>query len=208
MLIFSGFASHFRGGCEHYKQIENVEVTFDTMRSGLACFFGFVSAATSSMDSRDFPIAGSAIQYLDSSSGLSWTAASPRLGVSMPGQVPGDVISDLHANGVIGNPLYELNFKNSSLWMENWSYSVRFELDPAFTGADGDTLLVFEGIKMGATITLNGRVIGSTDNQFTRYTFPIAERLLDRASVDRTYTLAVHFNSSIFCDGRSTKTSA
>ena len=86
-----------------------------------------VAPAARALHLRDDPIAGdtSFLQYLD---GPGWTAATDGDGGtdphypkgagysadSIPATVPGDLISDLHAAGRIGNPLYELNFKNHS----------------------------------------------------------------------------------------------
>ena len=42
-------------------------------------------------------------------------------------------------------------------------------LDGRTDGAQ-DALLVLDGVKMGATVTLNGVVLGTCTNQFLRYT--------------------------------------
>jgi hypothetical protein len=60
-----------------------------------------------------------AVRYLDSADGVDWVASSTTSAdstVRVAADVPGDIISDLHAAGVVGNPLYELNFRNNSLW--------------------------------------------------------------------------------------------
>ena len=41
--------------------------------------------------------------------------ATPQL-ISIAASVPGDLLSDLEHAGIIGDPLYELNFKNASIW--------------------------------------------------------------------------------------------
>jgi hypothetical protein len=74
-------------------------------------------------------------------------SASPSEGrhVSIPAQVPGDLITDLQLSGLVGDPLYELNFLNASIWDANtWTYSTTFNL-----AASGSSLLVFDGVKMG-----------------------------------------------------------
>ena len=111
--------------------------------------------------------------------------------------MPGDIISDLYAAGRIGNPLYELNFKNHSLWTQDWTFSTVFDL-PAGWAAGEPVLLVADGIKMGATVTLNGKSIGpQITDQFLRYTFDIGQVV--RASSN---TLSVAFDASIDCEGR------
>lgn len=50
-----------------------------------------------------------------------------------------------------------------------------------------DVWLVFEGVKMGATIQLNGKKLGQITDQFLRYEFPIG------SIVQSTNTLIVTF---------------
>ena len=67
--------------------------------------------------------------------------------LSTVGTVPGDLITDLEAAGLVGDPYFENNFLNSSLWSGLlWSYTKTFVLPSA--AADDDALLVFDGIKM------------------------------------------------------------
>ena len=41
--------------------------------------------------------------------------------------MPGDLITDLENAGVVGDPLYEVNFRNSSIWdSHDWTYSTTF----------------------------------------------------------------------------------
>lgn len=90
-------------------------------------------------------------------------------GFTIAAKVPGDLISDLYAAGQIGNPLYEKNWLNSSIWNDHeWTYATEFE-------ADSSSLLVFDGIKMGAKIRVNGVEIGQATDQFARYTFALNE---------------------------------
>ncbi|CAK0819957.1 unnamed protein product [Prorocentrum cordatum] len=132
---------------------------------------------------RDNPIAGDAIRYLDGR----WLASTP--GLSIPATVPGDLVSDLHAADMIGNPLYELNWLNSSLWDDNvWTYSTSFEAMP-------NAVLVFDGVKMGAEVKVNGLTLGTMTDQFLRYTFPLE-------SLKETNSLEVSFDKKIVCDGR------
>jgi len=42
---------------------------------------------------------------------------------TLSAQVPGDLITDLENGGVIGDPLYEFNFKNAVWDMGNWTYT-------------------------------------------------------------------------------------
>lgn len=72
---------------------------------------------------RDEPIVDHEARYLD---GHQWTASArvqqcsagscTERDITIPAQVPGDLISDLHTARLIGNPFHEVNWLNSSLW--------------------------------------------------------------------------------------------
>ena len=147
---------------------------------------------------RDEPVAAAAVHYLDGT----WTASTEdNEAAPINGTVPGDIISDLFAAGRIGNPLFENNFKQHSLWTQDWTYTTEFavpedwvpELD---AGTDGGILLVFDSVKMGATVSLNDRPIGTVNDQFQRYIFPITD-LKPSAN-----TISVSFSQNITCGGR------
>lgn len=98
-------------------------------------------------------------------------------GGHMTATVPGDVLSDLHRAGKIGDPLYELNFKDPAqqkLWMEDYTYTRSFELEG--DSAEG-AVIVFDSIKMGARVSVDGTLLGTVTDQFNRYVFPLAEAL-------------------------------
>ena len=100
--------------------------------------------------------------------------AGPPLNLQIPASVPGDLLSDLQRAGQIGDPYYEKNFLNSSLWNSHtWSYSTTFtptELARAhLRAAGGRVLLVFDGLKMGARVYLDGSLLGMAADQFLRY---------------------------------------
>ena len=166
----------------------------------------------SSASLRDDPIHGDALEYLD---GNDWVLSShpahtgraavrsrsppPPAPVSMSASVPGDIISDLHRAGLIDDPYYERNWLNSSLWAsQDWTYTKTFTV-PSLPPAGGELLLVFDGIKMGATVKLNGMTLTVVTNQFVRTAIPLRA---SRALVAGQNTLSVVFNMSIECDGR------
>lgn len=128
----------------------------------------------------------------------------------MQAVVPGDILSDLEKAGLIGNPLYELNFKNSTLWMNyTWMYSVTFAVEESLLTrlqADMNTglLLVFDGIKMAATISLNGQLIGNAADQFDRYQFSLsdAHRQSRFGLLKTTNILSVTFDPARNISGR------
>lgn len=157
---------------------------------------------------RDDAIAATAVSYLD---GV-WTASTEgdaEAGTpvdTINATVPGDIISDLFAAGRVGNPLFENNFKDrlqSSLWTQDWTYSRVFSLQDEWatsigSAAGGEVLLVFDSVKMGANVSLNGQYIGTLNDQFRRYIFPISAAGLKPGA----NTISVSFASSISCGGR------
>lgn len=141
----------------------------------------------------DDPIAADSITYLDSSDTVTWTAASSA-GFSIGAKVPGDLLTDLEAAGKIGDPLYELNWLNATIWNNyTWTYSTTF----AMPSGAGTPLLVFDGVKMGAKIMLNGKLIATANDQFMRYVFP-----LEKGALLATNKLDVVFDPAIDCAGR------
>ena len=104
-------------------------------------------------------------------------ATSPSQNLRIPATVPGDIITDLFNAGTIPEPLYELNWKNASIWdKHNWIYSTGFRLtqDQIDNLKISDIWLVFDGIKMGANISINGQFVGLALSQFLRYNFSLA----------------------------------
>ena len=127
---------------------------------------------------------------------------SPCAGRSISASVPGDLLSDLQRAGLIGDPLYELNFKNATqqaLWIADWEYSITFLLQRPAAGA----VLVFDSIKMGARVYLGETLLGVATDQFKRYVFPlpVAAAAGDK-SATTALTVRVVFDSTIDTKGR------
>ena len=126
--------------------------------------------------------------------------SSSAASLTIDAAVPGDLLTDLQNAGQIGDPLVEKNFLNSSLWAaRTWTYSTTFAAPAAWRAAGGQNLLVFDGIKMGATVKLNGQTLGVAVDQFLRYTFEVPPALLTNAAEQ---TLDVVFDPSIDVKGR------
>lgn len=71
--------------------------------------------------------------------------AGPRT-YSISGSVPGDLLTDLQTAKLIGDPLHELNFKNSVMWHNyTWTYSTSFSLKDVVAPSATEVLLVFDG---------------------------------------------------------------
>ena len=134
--------------------------------------------------------------------------------IQIPATVPGDLISDLVEAKLLEEPYYEINFRrNTSLWSGRvWNYTTTFSLEDAkddddkpFDAKVEEVLLVFDGIKMGANIYVNGVQLGTATDQFLRYSFPLvaSRALLDYGAIaSMVHTLTVSFDPAITTDGR------
>lgn len=91
-----------------------------------------------------------------------------------PASVPGVVQLDLIKYGDIPEPFIRDNIKMLS-WMHgvNWEYRAVLPSIPVFTKCR----LVFEGIDTLSTVSLNGEIIGKTDNMHRTYEFDVSGRL-------------------------------
>lgn len=91
-----------------------------------------------------------------------------------PASVPGVVQLDLIKYGDIPEPFIRDNIKTLS-WMHgvSWEYRAVLPSVPAFTKCR----LVFEGIDTLSTVSLNGEIIGKTDNMHRTYEFDITGKL-------------------------------
>eukprot|EP00045_Choanoeca_perplexa_P014478 m.170416 g.170416 ORF g.170416 m.170416 type:complete len:997 (-) comp16688_c0_seq4:1727-4717(-) len=152
----------------------------------LAC----IVAAASGHGLADHPVSGDQHIVPDGT----WTLSAPTAQIQTTAEVPGDLITDLERVGLIPDPLFEDNFKNHTLWTSHaWTYTTTFAND----GKDVATLLVFDGIKMGASIALNGQPVGVAVDQFLRYQYDITQLLLAG-----TNELSVTFDFDIDVNGR------
>ena len=107
-----------------------------------------------------------------------WTRCEPKrtdgppLSLQIDASVPGDLLTDLQRAGVIGDPLREKNWLNSSLWNHHtWTYTATFstaQLGSRLGRPGSRLLLVFDGIKMGATVELDGARLGVAADQFRK----------------------------------------
>ena len=141
---------------------------------------GFVGA----VGLRDEPLLGDAVQLLD---GLSWTATDNA--TVIPATVPGDLVTDLQRAGVIGDPLYERNFK-ALTWEQQWTYKVSFSTASALApAAGGARWLVLDSVKMGAWVWFNGAFVGAVQDQFLRWTFDVTSLLKAPGAGDNVLTI-------------------
>ena len=107
-------------------------------------------------------------------------------------------MTDLQKANIIGDPLFETNFLNASIWNEHrWVYTTSFTV-PADESV-GWTL-VFDGIKMGARISLNGNLLAEVHNQFRRFEFDLNASVL-ATTEGAEQQLQVDFDPSIEMEG-------
>jgi len=92
--------------------------------------------------------------------------------------VPGCVHLDLMNAGLLADPTLELN-ENDQHWIgqSEWTYEVDFESAPASGREQID--LAFDGLDTFAEVTLNGTVVGRTENQHRRYRFDVSDLIID-----------------------------
>ena len=119
--------------------------------------------------------------------------------ISVPAHVPGDHLTDLQTAKLIDDPLFNVNFRNSSVWGgRTWTYTATFTPPVSLISRGSSILLVFDGVKMGAEVSLNGQVLGTVRDQFLRVTYEIANKLVP----GKMNTLKLVFDLDIFVNGR------
>ena len=116
-----------------------------------------------------------------------WTLSQPDLDQSIPAEVPGTVLSDLLKAGLVENPYYRDN-ESRAQWVgeKNWVFSRTFDL-PADTLGREHILLRCEGLDTFASIRLNGREVGRTDNMFRTHEFEIGDLLKEHNEIEITF---------------------
>ena len=165
----------------------------------VACTVMVVNA----IEYRDHPVAsGLSPLYLDGSWGLRHTCANCSSGRAMArgmvetrhdvvinGTVPGDILTDLERAGLVTDPYFNTTWQAPGFikaWNDGvWTYSTTFDCSASVSGASAsggggggggapeNQLLVFDGIRMGAMIKVNGMLLGNATDQFLRYEFAL-----------------------------------
>lgn len=124
--------------------------------------------------------------------GGKWTVSQAGKRRRIPAWVPGCVHMDLMAAGRIKDPFYRDNEARLQ-WIgeAGWTYSREFRV-PAELLRHDRILLRCEGLDTFATIRVNGRRVGQTDNMFRTWEFDV--RSLLKAGTNR---IEVRFNSPL-----------
>lgn len=102
-----------------------------------------------------------------------WKATNVRTNEDYRARVPGFIQKDLMEQGALPNE-YDTLFEPKIEWVEHddWVYTRTFELDDDQLRSQA-LELVFEGIDTFAEVSLNGTVVGRTENMFISYRFDI-----------------------------------
>ena len=88
-----------------------------------------------------------------------------------------------------------------SKWNDGvWTYSKRFATPAAAitggasgaAGTGSEAVLVFDGVRMGATVAVNGHFLGNVTDQFLRYRFAVAALLNRSAGAENVVTVTFH----------------
>lgn len=121
-----------------------------------------------------------------------WNIENRNRSVSVVGLVPGNVHSALQQAGQIEDPYYRFNdvvYK----WISNdsWTYSRSFTLQESLLGNE-TVRLVCHGLDTVANVSINGVLVGSSDNQFVGYVFDITGLLQEGEN-----TIKVEFQSAV-----------
>ncbi|XP_062852081.1 beta-mannosidase isoform X2 [Trichomycterus rosablanca] len=103
-----------------------------------------------------------------------WSLHNSNGSLSLKAQVPGCVHTALQQQQLIQDPYYRFNdLAYRWISLDNWTYTTSFSV-PDNVKASKKAVLVFEGVDTVSTISLNGVVIGKTDNMFQRYDFEVS----------------------------------
>ena len=101
-----------------------------------------------------------------------WTFSVDGNATRLAASVPGDLITDMQRAGLVGDPLFERNFK-SLAWDAPATFRLVFDADAAVL-AQPARWLVLDSVKMGAYVSLNGAFLGAARDQFLRYEFDVS----------------------------------
>ncbi len=120
-----------------------------------------------------------------------WNWCEARGGKIWEGQVPGSVLTDMTAQGMINDPYWRTNeYETRELFRRDYRYFKSFEVPEEFLKEE-EQRLVFEGLDTIAEIYLNGELLGSVNDMHRTYRFDVKNRL------NRNNELEVYFHSPI-----------
>lgn len=121
-----------------------------------------------------------------------WQFTSPEVDEWLPGQVPGEVFSDLIRNEEIPDPYYRSNELNLQ-WIgkTDWTYKRNFKVEKDFL-AHQKQILDCKGLDTVSKLYINGIQVGRSKNMHRRYEFEVGEQLVEGEN-----TLEIQFRSPV-----------
>lgn len=94
-------------------------------------------------------------------------------GQKIKASVPGDITIDIYNSGIIDNPYYGDNHKKC-VWIPKTDFTYECELDISEEIYSKEVVeLIFKGIDLFSTISINGVELGKTKNMFLKYKYDI-----------------------------------
>jgi beta-mannosidase len=117
---------------------------------------------------------------------------------AVPASVPGEVVADLLAAGLVADP-YVDEAERDLAWVgrTDWTYRTTFDWaskpgasEPGEPGDWDGIDLAFDGLDTVARVSLNGTVVGETANMHRRYRFDVRDQIREGAN-----ELEVHFTA-------------
>ncbi|KAM9432401.1 beta-mannosidase isoform 1-T1 [Salvelinus alpinus] len=119
-----------------------------------------------------------------------WTIQNSNGSLSLPAEVPGCVHSALLKQGFIKDLYFRFN-DVAYRWiaLDNWTYTTTFSASTELRTKQR-VQMVFEGVDTVASISLNGVVVGKTDNMFRRYDFSVGQLLREGENVVKVSLLS------------------
>ncbi|XP_059150316.1 beta-mannosidase-like [Physella acuta] len=124
--------------------------------------------------------------------GGNWTVFDTSSGLKVLGEVPGSMYTALLKQGVIQDPLWRDNdVALAWLGLANWTYSRTFTVSND-VATSNRKLLVSEGLDTIATVFVNNKLVGQSDNMFVKSVFDLTNVL---QSGDNSIT--IQFSSAV-----------
>ena len=91
----------------------------------------------------------------------------------IPASVPGDITVDLFKAGLVSDPYFSDNYKESE-WVGRTDFTYQLQIDITQEMLDEDVIdIIFKGIDLFSDIYINGVFLGHTQNMFLKYVFDI-----------------------------------
>ncbi len=116
-----------------------------------------------------------------------WTLSRADGSDSVPVRIPGSVVTGYMGAGLLEDPYWRLNeWETLPIFREDYVFTRIFDLPADILGEERVDLVADpETLDTLCTISINGRLIASTDNMHCGYRFPVKEALTAGANVLR-----------------------